>query len=980
MTRPATRWLLRALLGAALVGFVVGVESWVVGGMGHLVLSCNPLLLFAAIAALTVSWARSRAAELRKIFATWDDLTGRGPAGPLGLATTAAAAVFSALSIVLLQSGILLPRPLILVALVLSAAAGLILRRTAIIAAPLAVPVFVLASMVPNFSSSPEPVPRCLYIAFQLAAGAMVVGACVQLARRAASGGGIRALWATVGALAGAGLALGFQLWEAPAAAPAALLAALMAPWPLKRTQAALILPALASAAALALLELVGFWAFFLAMSVPVLCLAADWIRRLEPLLLAHGAQIDAIPEVRRGLWIALAACAGLVVELVLIRWQASCFQLFAYFKNVTLFSAFLGLGLGYAIGPARPLLAALVLPALSLQVIVFHGLRFSLLHPVLQNPVPEHLTFGLTAGGSLSRAVITYGFLLLTFAATALTCVPLGQLAARLMRRGDPLKAYGWNLAGSIGGVLLFAGLAHLWAPPAGWIVIVGLLLVPFLAVGLDRTLGLLSAVSLAAALMVLLQPGEPRDSEVHSPYQVLVLHHRPPDPPSISVNNVYFQNILDLRPESILGNAGRRAAAGHYDLPYRLRSSPGKVLVVGSGTGNDVAAALRSGATSVDAVEIDPAILAFGQLHPERPYSDPRVRAITEDARHHIRQTSERYDLVVYGLLDSHTLLSGLSNVRLDSFVYTVEAFRDARARLTRDGVVSLAFCVLADEIARKLFLMLKEAFDGAEPRVFQTSYDAGLLFAAGPGLRADVALPETVADVTARVRGLTVAADVSTDDWPFLYMGRRQFPKSYVVMAIGVLALSTLLVGRVLPGTRLLGAPAFFFLGAAFMLIEAKAITQLALVFGSTWQVTSAVITAVLVMAFLGNLVVQRRPRTRPWIAYAMLGLTIAAGMFVPVSVYAGLSPAAAKTLSALHVTLPVLFAGIIFSTELRRASDLPGALGTNLAGAMAGGLVEYLSMYFGFNALGAAAIALYAAAMLCSARKPSAAVSS
>jgi len=161
---------------------------------------------------------------------------------------------------------------------------------------------------------------------------------------------------------------------------------------------------------------------------------------------------------------------------------------------------------------------------------------------------------------------------------------------------------------------------------------------------------------------------------------------------------------------------------------------------------------------------------------------------------------------------------------------------------------------------------------------------------------------------------------------------------------------------------------------------MLIEAKAITQLALVFGSTWQVTSAVITAVLVMAFLGNLVVQRRPRTRPWIAYALLGLTIAAGMFVPVSVYAGLSPAAAKTLSALHVTLPVLFAGIIFSTELRRASDLPGALGTNLAGAMAGGLVEYLSMYFGFNALGAAAIALYAAAMLFSARKPSAAVSS
>ena len=106
-------------------------------------------------------------------------------------------------------------------------------------------------------------------------------------------------------------------------------------------------------------------------------------------------------------------------------------------------------------------------------------------------------------------------------------------------------------------------------------------------------------------------------------------------------------------------------RAAANHYELPYRLCAAPGRVLVVGSGTGNDVAAALRSGATRVDAVEIDPAILEFGALHPEKPYADPRVRAITEDARQHLRRTRETYDLVVYGLLDSHTLLSGRSNV---------------------------------------------------------------------------------------------------------------------------------------------------------------------------------------------------------------------------------------------------------------------------------------------------------------------------
>ena len=36
---------------------------------------------------------------------------------------------------------------------------------------------------------------------------------------------------------------------------------------------------------------------------------------------------------------------------------------------------------------------------------------------------------------------------------------------------------------------------------------------------------------------------------------------------------------------------------------------------MIVGSGTGNDVAGALRNGSSAVDAVEIDPAILRLGE-----------------------------------------------------------------------------------------------------------------------------------------------------------------------------------------------------------------------------------------------------------------------------------------------------------------------------------------------------------------------------
>jgi predicted membrane-bound spermidine synthase len=99
----------------------------------------------------------------------------------------------------------------------------------------------------------------------------------------------------------------------------------------------------------------------------------------------------------------------------------------------------------------------------------------------------------------------------------------------------------------------------------------------------------------------------------------------------------------------------------------------------VVGAGTGNDVAATLRAGAKRVDAIEIDPAIMLVGMLdHSEKPYQNPRTHAIVNDARSFLRTTDRKYDLIVYGLLDSHTLLSQGSSVRLDSFVYTIEGCR--------------------------------------------------------------------------------------------------------------------------------------------------------------------------------------------------------------------------------------------------------------------------------------------------------------
>jgi hypothetical protein len=70
----------------------------------------------------------------------------------------------------------------------------------------------------------------------------------------------------------------------------------------------------------------------------------------------------------------------------------------------------------------------------------------------------------------------------------------------------------------------------------------------------------------------------------------------------------------------------------------------------------------------------------------------------------------------------------------------------------------------------------------------------------------------------------------------------------------------------------------------------------------------------------------------------------------------------------TVGTLLPVLPLLFAGVVFAALFARAT-LPGrAFGSNLLGALAGGLLEYASMATGFKALGLLALALYAGSWL------------
>lgn len=701
------------------------------------------------------------------------------------------------------------------------------------------------------------------------------------------------------------------------------------------------------------------------------------YLERISGSLDADGQaqvnQVEATPDRWLDLAIAGSAALSLFLELAMIRWQASVFPFFAFYTNFGLLACFAGLGLGYALAGRDRIPMLLVVPALAWQVVVLLGLKSMLslwqLNFLGAIPVLEQLSMGLRSVRSLVQGVSIYFFLSVVFLMTALAFIPIGQLCGRLMTRRPQLRAYGLNLLGSLAGVVAAFVASSLWTPPIVWfaVALLGVLLLSVrrastLVVGVTGTLVVMAALA---------WPTNPPAHRVYSPYQMLEFGYGDRGLMNIRAAGHYYQRVHDFSRPVGSDDPEDAKTRRYYDFAYRLPGERADVAVVGAGSGNDVAAALRGGATSVYAIEIDPAIQRAGMLnHPEDPYANPRVHAVLNDARSFLRTTDRTFDLVVYGLLDSHSLLSHASSVRLDSYVYTVEAFREARARLKPGGRLILSFSVLSPAHNRKAFEMLKEAFDGAEPVVISAGYDGALVFIQREG--GPAAVPADVLAASGfklyeRATDMSLKVDVSTDDWPFFYMPRRVYPVSYLVLIGLVLLVGVALTANFISERPRSGELSFLLLGAGFMLVETKAITELGLTFGSTWRVTAVVISGVLLMAFLANGMVQRFRIQRPQVAFVLLLVSLVAGWVLAGKGGFG-STMGGRIATVALLTSPMFFSGIVFSALLRSRQAISAVMAANLSGAMLGGLLEYNSMYFGFRFLYLLALGFYGLAFV------------
>jgi SAM-dependent methyltransferase len=648
-----------------------------------------------------------------------------------------------------------------------------------------------------------------------------------------------------------------------------------------------------------------------------------------------------------------------LFFELLCIRWIPAYVRYLSYFTNFILLASFLGMGLG--ILAARR--ATFRFPSFPLMVLLLSAVvavnRFE-----LNISSTDVLYFSSGTHGVAQAESFILLPLIFTFVAAAF--IPLARTLGSLFTQTAPLTAYTFDILGSLAGTASFFVIGYFALPPIYWFAVLGLLV---LVLSARKQLILSALLMLAAAgIALFLQRGS-----YWSPYYKITLTPAMPAGYNLDVNSIGHQSMIPWRNKEPFY---RRV----YDL------FPGasfeRALILGAGSGSDTATALANGVKSVTAVEIDPVIMKLGaQFNPDQPYSDPRVCLVNADGRVFLRNTTEKFDLIIFALPDSLTLTSSIANLRLESFLFTQDSLAAARDALAPNGVLVLYNYYREPWLIEKLASMVGRTFDRDS---FVSTYGGqgrGAVIINGPKLsgipvgafgpyREKIFSPtETALRVTGE--GFFAATDKppATDDWPFIYLPKKSFPMIYARGLAVILGISLAAIFFVAPHSTLRRFDwHMFFLGVAFALLEVKALTTFALLFGSTWNVNSLVFFAILTSVLIAVLVNARFTFRRVWIFYLLLFGMLALNLMVRPETLLLQNAIARYVIASALIFAPVFLANVIFSNSFRETELADVAFASNLLGIMVGGMLEYFSMLVGYHMLLVAVIAFYFLAMV------------
>ena len=368
-----------------------------------------------------------------------------------------------------------------------------------------------------------------------------------------------------------------------------------------------------------------------------------------------------------------------LFVELALIRWTGSNVVYLSYFSNFVLLGSFLGIGLGFLRARATrgplPVRAARPRGCSSPSCASSRSRSTS--------TAAELIFFGeLPSAGPAALA----SSLAVIFLAVAAVMAFIGEGVGRAVRavraaRGLPARHHRQRRrhrrrsrrSRSCGRRPSRGASSSAWC---------------FLAPARPRRSGLLQVARLVAALVIVLGVESFAAGTSWSPYYKVDVRadESPAGSSSINVNGVPHQAIQRRRPSDPICTNGLRPRAqrparrrAHHRRRRRATTSP---------------CALRAGAEARRRRRDRPPAPRARQAssHPDHPYQDPRVDVHIDDGRAFLERTDKKYDLILFALPDSLTLVSGQSSLRLESYLFTKEAIEAARDHLEPGGVFAM------------------------------------------------------------------------------------------------------------------------------------------------------------------------------------------------------------------------------------------------------------------------------------------------
>lgn len=614
---------------------------------------------------------------------------------------------------------------------------------------------------------------------------------------------------------------------------------------------------------------------------------------------------------------------------------------------------------------------------------------------------------YGLCAGGYVSTALLNCanGFsappssLLIVLSALLLCLIgpfgfatSLGSRLSRLTASYPPLTGYGTIVLGAFFSYLSFTLSSALCWTPAYQITAMVVTLVLLAGRALSPRFLMSAGLILAAGAMFspLAKSAPEVARQYFSPYhKIALLSASRSDNSAVTVVlDDSTQQILvpiDSETSSAPIDAIHQKPSASYDalktfqrLPFAFKH-PKDVLILNAGIGADLEEAVRQGAQSIDAVEIDPVLLKLGKRY-NPVYGSPSVHAQCQDPRDFVNNCHKKYDMII-AACQHFVRPIGLAAGPQQRYQYTQEFYKKCLSLLNPHGILLTSYSSSQKDtgwLSDRIFATLKAA-SGITPsmvgrRESDSSGFSPYLFAVAPSSEAlskckenaiygdhrrMLLANETFADPMFDGYTFPVSpgnARVATDDCPFIFFEPGTIDIFYISL-VAILIAVVSLFGRplILSTANVFVDWQVFLLNAALISMVLGSLPRLVTMYGSGWLTYAIIFGGILLIAWLAYYSMRRPAATQyEIILYVGLFITLTLSCILPTQWLASLGVPGCL-LIIFFTVMPMFRVLLILPAAYSEAEELAPLFALGLLGLSTGILLKYISFYLGQNSL-------------------------